>query len=58
MTIIFYGHPFEGLWKYDTELTYVNSYTFFEEPEKDWEKIFLKKQRKEPTEPTLFDQGN
>ena len=33
---------------------YVNSYTFFEEPEKDWAKI-LKDWELQPPEPTLFD---
>ena len=33
---------------------YVNSYTFFEEPEKDWAKI-LENLELRPTEPTLFD---
>ena len=33
---------------------YVNSYTFFEEPEKDWAKI-LKNLELQPPEPTLFD---
>jgi hypothetical protein len=33
---------------------YVNSYTFFEEPEKDWAKI-LKDLKLQPPEPTLFD---
>ena len=33
---------------------YVNSYTFFEEPEKDWAKI-LEDLELQPPEPTLFD---
>jgi len=33
---------------------YVNSYTFFEEPEKDWAKIIEDWELKHP-EPTLFD---
>ncbi len=33
---------------------YVNSYTFFEEPEKDWAKI-LEDWKLQPPEPTLFD---
>ena len=33
---------------------YINCYTFFEEPEKDWKKI-LEKQESPPQEPTLFD---
>ena len=35
---------------------YVNCYTFFEEPEKDWMAI-LEKQESPPNEPTLFDEG-
>ena len=33
---------------------YVNCYTFFEEPEKDWARI-LECHRKEPPEPSIFE---
>ena len=33
---------------------YVNSYTFFESPEKDWAKM-LEEAKKQPPEPSLFD---
>ena len=35
---------------------YVNPYSFFEEPEKDWLEL-LEKTETSPPEPTLFDWG-
>ena len=35
---------------------YVNCYTFFEEPEKDWARILVC-DKNEPPEPSLFEQG-